>query len=439
MTDILSERYGARKIDEEYIKIKDIEIGLMPRDLKKDWVKHLVDIIDAGKKLPPVRVVRKRSEKYELLDGFHRLEAYRKSEVLMIPAEIWEVDEQYIYPLKVAFNLEHGLPFTKEEKISVFMKMYRDFPDWRIKDFAEALGVSERTISEWKKKLGLTQNNRKLTEEDKTKITEMAREGYSTRKIAQELGISQPRVVQILNELSHENKKEEGTGDKERSSSALITNDEEVIFDFEEDDVDLEEDIPDEPVYDYQKQNIIRKAEYGWRRLEEFLKAFSKLHPELYEPMKQFHSEVLDTTRRTKIKLDWQFFENWHKGRISKLREVVLSLDKSYEENDITAESQQVMELSEYGSQIFKLIEDTATTLIWKTEYKKLKEYAKYYMSLTERWALSRHMERLALRLQDLADFLMSFRKPGEEEEEKLIKNWEQLLDNSSSREEEEQ
>ena len=431
MIDTLSERYGARKIGEEYIKIKDIEVGMMPRRLNKDWVKNLVELVEAGRSLPPIRVARKKGGKYELLDGFHRLEAYRKSEVLMIPAEIWEVDEQYIYPLKVAFNLEHGLPFTKEEKISVFMKMYRDFPDWRIKDFADALGVSERTISEWKKKLGLTQNNQKLTKEDKVKITEMAREGYSTRKIAQELGISQPRVVQILNESSHESK-EEDASDKERSSSDLITSEGEVIFDFEEDEGNLEEDIPHEPI----KENIIRKAEYGWKRLEEFLKAFSKLSPELYEPMKQFSSEVLDTTRRTKIKLDWQFFENWHNGRISRLREVVLSLDKSRDENDIIAESQQMMELPEYGSQIFKLIEDTATALIWETEYKKLKEYAKYYMPLIERWSLSKRMKKLASRLQDLADFLMSFRKPGEEKDERFIENWEQLLDNLNSGEE---
>ena len=40
-----------------------------------------------------------------------------------------------------------------------------------------------------------------LTEEDKKKIVEMAQEGHGPREIARELGVSHPRVIQILEEI----------------------------------------------------------------------------------------------------------------------------------------------------------------------------------------------------------------------------------------------
>ena len=325
MIDFLIERYGAKKVSEEYVRVKDIEVGMMPRRLKEEWVKQLVETIEAGRNLPPVRVVRKRGGKYELLDGFHRLEAYRRSEVLMIPAEVWKVDEEYIPAVKIAFNLEHGLPLTREEKFENFKIMAEKYKEWSNHDFAEALGVSVRTIERWKQKLGLSQEIRKLTEEDKKKIVEMAEEGHSTREIARELGISQPRVIQILEETSKEERVggDDG-GDKDRHLADLINSEpivhksedkevkdeqEEIIFNFGDEEVVDELDDEEDDLEEIEREvreglknadtaegESKKKGEKLFRVLDDALKVMSLEH--YYEALKEYVNEELTVTEK---------------------------------------------------------------------------------------------------------------------------------------------
>ena len=307
MISSLFERYGAHKVDEEYINIKDIEVGMMPRKLKEEWVKNLVELVEAGNSLPPIRVARKRGGKYELLDGFHRLEAYRRSEALMIPAEIWSVDEEYIPAVKIAFNLEHGLPLTREEKFENFKVMVQKYRDWSNRDFAEALCVGVRTIERWKQKLGLSQEIRKLTEEDKKKIVEMAEEGHGPREIAREFGVAPSRVVKILETADHEKEKNltivhnRQMADMNNSETTVHKPEkEEVILDLTEEDDDLEE-LEREVIEEIEREKntvikVERTGEKLYKMLDELLNEISS--PEKYEAMKDYVKQNITVIER---------------------------------------------------------------------------------------------------------------------------------------------
>ena len=79
---------------------------------------------DGNKEEFPPIVVAKISGKYVLIDGWHRLEAYKLAKKNYIKAIITDVKGQKnLYLLAVKLNAKHGIPFSVTDKTKIITDM----------------------------------------------------------------------------------------------------------------------------------------------------------------------------------------------------------------------------------------------------------------------------------------------------------------------------
>lgn len=102
------------------------EAKFYPRD-KPFWlnIHKYADCLKAGIKFPPITVAY-REGKYILIDGFHRLEAYKKLNFEFIEAEIqYGLTDRDIYALAVSKNVIHGASLGVKEKTQAILKLQK--------------------------------------------------------------------------------------------------------------------------------------------------------------------------------------------------------------------------------------------------------------------------------------------------------------------------
>lgn len=102
------------------VQIADIERRSalqMRHGLNEEHIEHdLRPKIRDGVTLKPIRLVRLIDGTLLLVDGFHRIEAYSREDILGIEAEIIDGDEERALDEAMAANDDHGLPLTNEDK-----------------------------------------------------------------------------------------------------------------------------------------------------------------------------------------------------------------------------------------------------------------------------------------------------------------------------------
>ena len=107
-----------------------VDPALYPRErVYAANVMALVHAIEAGETLPPI-VVGKRDKAFVLLDGAHRLEAYRVLVRKDVAVIVSGVPPKEFFAEAVRLNAAHGLRLTEAEKISAADRLqdmgYRD-------------------------------------------------------------------------------------------------------------------------------------------------------------------------------------------------------------------------------------------------------------------------------------------------------------------------
>jgi len=84
--------------------------------------------LQAGAKFPPI-CIAELNEKYILVDGLHRLTAYKENKIATIPCEILTgLDEKGIYIEAVKRNVSQGQPFSTYDTTKVIL----DLQKWEI-------------------------------------------------------------------------------------------------------------------------------------------------------------------------------------------------------------------------------------------------------------------------------------------------------------------
>lgn len=97
---------------------------LYPRR-KESWVTAYgySQAMKAGSKFPPIVVANHKGKKY-LIDGWHRMQAYRKNGVEYADAEVFKAkDRTEMYIEAVRRNATHGRPFTFQERVGIIDKL----------------------------------------------------------------------------------------------------------------------------------------------------------------------------------------------------------------------------------------------------------------------------------------------------------------------------
>jgi hypothetical protein len=130
----------------EILKVREIrfEQDLYPRN-KPSWqLSHeYTEKVKMGIKFPPIIVGKYKGKKY-LIDGYHRLDAYKNNKVEFVDCETINYnDKKQMFIDAVKYNSTHGRPYTFQEKIGIVMRL-------------EKINVDKNTIS---KIIGISTNN----------------------------------------------------------------------------------------------------------------------------------------------------------------------------------------------------------------------------------------------------------------------------------------
>jgi ParB-like chromosome segregation protein Spo0J len=139
------------------ITIDDIDIPAGRREVNAAAVKKLADSIDQIGLRHPI-TVREKGDRYVLVAGRHRLEAYRKMEIEHIPAVIVKMTNDEARLWEIAENL-HRAELTNLEKAES-IEEWRTITERQVRNgsapsqpkeagvrkTAEALGVDEKTV-----------------------------------------------------------------------------------------------------------------------------------------------------------------------------------------------------------------------------------------------------------------------------------------------------
>jgi len=133
------------------IKVSAIRIdgGTQSRvAIDEDHIADIVDAMDAGAEIPPVSVVFDGAD-YWLVDGFHRLHAWRKNGRKTIDAVIAEGTLRDAIKMACGANSDHGLKRTNADKRKAVEMLLAD-PEWSSKSdrwIAEITKVHHTTVA----------------------------------------------------------------------------------------------------------------------------------------------------------------------------------------------------------------------------------------------------------------------------------------------------
>ncbi len=110
--------------------------------------------LEAGDKLPPIKLVRVAPDTYETADGHHTLSAFVQLGREVIPAVIagGEPRDALAYGMTEA-NRKHGVNLSSADKRKRFewLNTHEPWSEWTAKKLAPVIGVDRRTVDRWRK------------------------------------------------------------------------------------------------------------------------------------------------------------------------------------------------------------------------------------------------------------------------------------------------
>lgn len=176
----------------EYRLISDLKVGYMPRGLDVSYVEELTEILSGGGEFYDNIAI---FEDGELIDGLHRLEAYKRTNLLTILVQVWKCPKENRTALKIHLNSAHGKQLSRKEKQESYSNLVQENPEITDEQAAKVFAVTERTIQRWKPE---TLKQKRLSQEEVQKIQELKEKGKANTEIAKELEVDESAIRQHL-------------------------------------------------------------------------------------------------------------------------------------------------------------------------------------------------------------------------------------------------
>jgi ParB-like nuclease domain len=125
------------------VRLTNLSVGYSPRQTKvdPDHVATLVDVVD---RLPPV-VVDERT--MTVIDGIHRLEAFRTLGRSHIPVVMFRGDEMEALVTAIQANIKHGKPLSRSERQAAARVVLGRCPERSDRWVGEVCGLSHTTVA----------------------------------------------------------------------------------------------------------------------------------------------------------------------------------------------------------------------------------------------------------------------------------------------------
>ncbi len=124
------------------VLVADLAIGYSPRHTKVDS-DHVAALADVADRLPPV-VVDERS--MTVIDGVHRLEAYRALGRSHIPTVFFQGSDMEALVMAIQANIQHGKPLSRTERQDAARALLVRCPDRSDRWLGDVCGVSHTTV-----------------------------------------------------------------------------------------------------------------------------------------------------------------------------------------------------------------------------------------------------------------------------------------------------
>ncbi len=156
---------------------------------KTATIERYVDALEAGDEFPPL-VLEEGTNR--LLDGKHRLEAYKKAGITEASVE-WHVVPEGMTPKRYAATLSarHGDRMSNADlKALAVEECEADPKAFDVKVFARQMGVSERTVYDW---VGHILSRER--EERRAKVLRLSMLGWTQEEVAALLGVARTTVT----------------------------------------------------------------------------------------------------------------------------------------------------------------------------------------------------------------------------------------------------
>ena len=125
------------------ISVADVSVGYSPRHTKVD-LDHVAALADVVDRLPPV-IVDERT--MTVIDGVHRLAAYRSLGRGHIPALLFKGSDMEALVIAIQANIQHGKPLSRSERQEAARALLRSCPDRSDRWVGEVCGVSHSTVA----------------------------------------------------------------------------------------------------------------------------------------------------------------------------------------------------------------------------------------------------------------------------------------------------
>ena len=162
MANIISNRSDTRGI-EKALDIDEVIITTTTQsrtEIKESVVDDYAEDMLKGDVFPPLIIFYDKVKKINLLaDGFHRYYAMRKIEKTgNIAVTVYGGDERKAILYSLQANAQHGLRRTNEDKRKAVLTLLQDeeWAKYSARHIANIVGVSNNTVSNIKKELGLS-------------------------------------------------------------------------------------------------------------------------------------------------------------------------------------------------------------------------------------------------------------------------------------------
>ncbi|MEA3427653.1 MAG: ParB N-terminal domain-containing protein [Thermodesulfobacteriota bacterium] len=175
--------------------------GIYPRfEIDFDRIRLFAEQIECDVHFPPVKVVQHNGF-YVLLDGCHRLEAYKQLEKPKIPVEVWKIDQRHWRLAAARFNNISSKPLSRQELQKTIQDAWGIDGIRDLDEIAHELNCSERYV---RKILKPVRDAEK--EKLKEQVVLLKEEGLSVRQIVKKTDKPHSTVHRIV--TSKTNQKE---------------------------------------------------------------------------------------------------------------------------------------------------------------------------------------------------------------------------------------
>ena len=154
-------------------------------------IERYAEALEAGDEFPPL-VLEEGTNR--LLDGKHRLEAYKKVEMAEVPVEWHTVPEGMSAKYYAAtLSAAHGDRLSYTDLKALAEEEFTANPSMSAADWGRRLGVPERTVQRWVSHI--TDRWRRSRE---IQIWHLYQLGWTQEEIAKKLGVTQGLVSQVI-------------------------------------------------------------------------------------------------------------------------------------------------------------------------------------------------------------------------------------------------